>query len=79
MRGGMVTVEAWDAGSNPVSLELLADQEIGLSEYHSGSTVAHRLDGARFAECGSALDRCVTADVLARRGVTLCWYCFPRS
>jgi len=76
----MVMLDVLDAGSNPVTLEMGEATLLGVEADEWGSTL-HRLDGARFAECGShRITKEREAGSLAGwRHYTLCWYCFPRS
>lgn len=78
-RGGIVVLNVLDAARNSVTLELPMNQELGLTPGGWGKGTVHRLDGARFAECGSDLHSRATADELTSDYLTLCWYCFPRS
>lgn len=79
-RGGMVTIEAVDAAHCPVALELPADALVGYSHAcrEDRTNLLHRLDAARFAECGSYVGSLIAADEVNTQ-VTLCWYCFPRG
>lgn len=76
----MVTLDVLDAGSNPVALDLEEVTLLGVEEDEWGGTL-HRLDAARFAECGSrhATREEEAGSLSQRHHYTLCWYCFPRS
>lgn len=73
-----------DAGGTPTTLEVPNGELLGYTtaSHEDRTTSLHRLDGARFAECGSYVGATVTAsqvDDRQGRQLTLCWYCFPRG
>lgn len=81
-RGGLVTLEVLDAARNPITLDMPGEELLGYTSFshEDQSTTLHRLDAARFAECGSYVGAIITADeIIHPTGITLCWYCFPRS